>query len=107
MHPVTGGNPESPLLWTAKSAVALDAADHPVSPATVAALLKARAHRLQPNRKRLEGTQHPERDAQFQHVATQTTTWQRAGVPVISVDAQRNLRQQGSPCERGRHAKDW
>lgn len=55
-------------------------------PALVAALLTDRGYHLQANRKRLEGAQHPERDAQFQHIATQTTAWQQVGVPVISVD---------------------
>ena len=93
VHPVTRGDPESALLWTAKSADALaralQAQGHPVSATTVAALLKARGYRLQANRKRLEGTQHPDRDAQFQHIAAQTTAWQQAGVPVISVDAKK------------------
>ena len=93
VQPVTRGDPMSPLLWTAKSAAtlarALQAQGHPVSATTVAALLKERGYHLQANRKRLEGAQHPERDAQFQHIATQTTAWQQAGVPVISVDAKK------------------
>ena len=93
VQPVTHGAPESPLLWTAKSAGAraraLTAAGHPVSPTTVAALLKARGYRRPANRKRREGTPHPDRAAPFQHIATQTTTWQRAGAPVISVAAKK------------------
>ncbi len=93
VQPVTRGDPESALLWTAQSADALaralQAQGHPVSATTVAALLKERGYRLQANRKRLEGTPHPERDAQFQHIAAQTTAWQQAGVPVISVDAKK------------------
>ena len=93
VQPVTRGDPMSPLLWTANSAEALartlQAQEHRVSATTVAALLKERGYRLQANRKRREGTQHPERDAPFQHIATQTTAWQRAGVPVISVDAKK------------------
>jgi transposase len=93
VEPVTRGDPESPLLWTAKSAVKLAAelrdAGHRVGPTTVAALLKERGYRLQANRKRLEGAQHPDRNAQFQHIADRTKAWHAAGVPVISVDAKK------------------
>ncbi len=94
VEPVTRGDPESPLRWTAKSAAALartlQAQGHAVSPTTVETLLKQRGYRLQAARKRLEGAQPPDRDAQVQHIADQTRTWMAAGVPVLSVDAKKN-----------------
>ncbi len=93
VQPGTRGDPESRLLWTAKSAARLAAElraqGHQVGATTVATLLKTRGYRLQATRKRLEGAEHPERDAQFQHIADQTKAWQAAGVPVISVDAKK------------------
>jgi hypothetical protein len=37
----------------------------------------------------LEGAQHPDRNAQFQHIADRTKAWHADGVPVISVDAKK------------------
>lgn len=93
VQPATRGDPESPLQWTAKSAAALartlTAAGHPVGRTAVARLLKERGYRLQAPQKRLEGMQHPERDAQFQYIADHSAAWRAAGVPVISVDAKK------------------
>ena len=110
VQPGTRGDPESRLLGTAKSAARLAAElraqDHQVGATTVATLLKTRGYRLQATRKRLEGAEHPERDAQFQHIADQTKAWQAAGVPVISVDAKKKLRHEAPRNERARHTKD-
>ncbi len=85
VEPVTRGDPMSPLRWTAKSAVALTrelrALGHQVGPTTVTALLKQRGYRLQANRKRLEGAQHPDRDAQFRFIAEHARDWRPAGQP--------------------------
>lgn len=89
----TRGDPESPLLWTARSlrnlVTALAQKGHETSPAMVARLLKDLGYSLQGNRKRLEGAQHPDRNAQFEHI-TETVRQQRdAGQPAISVDAKK------------------
>jgi len=59
------GDPESPLLWTAKSvrmiAGALREKGHRVSHETVAKLLRGLGYSLQANRKTLEGASHPDR----------------------------------------------
>ena len=73
----------------AKLTAALRAAGHGVGATTVGQLLKAQGYRLQANQKRLEGTDHPERDAQFQHIADQATAALQQGLPVISVDAKK------------------
>jgi hypothetical protein len=44
---------------------------------------------LQANRKVLEGTDHPDRDAQFQHIQASVCEYQAAGQPVISVDTKK------------------
>ncbi len=60
IEPTTRGDPESPLRWTCKSttqlADALTQQRHPVSPRTVATLLKGAGYSLQANRKTREGT---------------------------------------------------
>ncbi len=82
--PVVGDGPEGRGL-----ARALQAQSPRVSATTVAPLLKARGDPLPAHRQRREGTQPPDPDAQFPHIATQTRRWQRAGVSVISVDAKK------------------
>jgi len=68
----TMGDPESPLLWTTQSlrslAAHLKAKGHRVGHVTVGALLDAQGYSLQGNRKTLEGSFHPDRDAQFEFI---------------------------------------
>jgi hypothetical protein len=44
---------------------------------------------LQANVKTREGTQHPNRDAQFRYLNRQVKSFRRAGDPVISVDTKK------------------
>jgi len=87
------GDPESPLLWTAKSVRALARAlrekGHRVSHETVAKLLRELGYSLQANRKALEGASHPDRDAQFAHINQTVAQAQAAGQPTISVDTKK------------------
>lgn len=93
VDPVTRGDPESPLRWTCKSttrlAEELTRQDHPVSDRTVATLLKQAGYSLQANRKATEGNQHPDRNAQFEHINTQVIAFHRQRQPVISVDTKK------------------
>lgn len=93
VDPVTRGDPESPLRWTCKSttrlASELTRAGHPVSPRTVGRLLKAAGYSLQGNRKTKEGGDHPDRDAQFEHINDMVRAFQKRGQPVISVDTKK------------------
>jgi len=93
IDPATRGDPESPLRWTCKStyqlAGALNHLGHPVSQRTVYSLLVDLDYSLQANRKTEEGAGHPDRDAQFEYIATQVRRFQRAGQPVVSVDAKK------------------
>jgi len=63
---------------------------HKVSPQTVAVLLKEQGYSLQANRKTREGSsQHPDRNAQFEHINSQAKRFAKRGQPVISVDTKR------------------
>ena len=89
----TRGDPQSPLRWTCKStrnlAEELKRQGHRVSYRTVAALLHDLDYSLQANRKTREGSSHPDRDAQFEHINRQVRAFQRAGQPVVSVDSKK------------------
>jgi hypothetical protein len=93
VDPVTRGDPESPLRWTSKSteklAAELKAMGHPISPKTVGNLLHELDYSLQANKKTTEGKQHPDRNAQFEHINAQAEAFQERGQPVISVDAKK------------------
>jgi len=94
VEPITAGDPDdSPLRWAAKSvrklAAELQAMGHRASHTLVAELLHGLGYTLQANRKSREGTQHPDRDAQFQYLNEQVQAWQKRGEPVISVDTKK------------------
>jgi transposase len=93
VEPTTRGDPQSPLRWTCKSvrrlAVELRAQGHQVSPQLVSELLHAAGYSLQGTRKTREGGQHPDRNAQFEHIAARVRDFQQRGEPVISVDAKK------------------
>ena len=93
VDPVTRGHPESPLRWTCKSTAVLAAEltrqRHPVTDRTVATLLKDAGYSLQANRKTREGSQHPDRNAQFEHIHGQVLAFQKRRQPVISVDTKK------------------
>jgi hypothetical protein len=93
VDPLTRGDPESPLRWTCKStaklAQELTRQNHPVSDRTVASLLKQTGYSLQANRKTREGNQHPERNAQFEHINAQVVAFHKGRQPVISVDTKK------------------
>ena len=90
IDPVTRGDPESPLRWTSKStyhlADALQQKGHTISQRSVHRLLEGLGYSLQSNRKGEEGTDHPDRDGQFQFINRRVRKFQRRGWPVISVD---------------------
>jgi transposase len=93
VDPLTRGDPQSPLRWTCKStrqlARALTERGYTVSHRVVAELLRELGYSLQANAKTLEGTSHPDRNAQFEYLNTQVQTHLAKGQPVISVDAKK------------------
>jgi Rhodopirellula transposase DDE domain len=105
VEPVTLGDPERALLWVSKSmdklADALTALGHPISADTVAKELVKLGYSRQHNRKADEGSRHPDRNAQFEHINSQVLAAQAQGQPVISVDTKKkelvgNYRNAGS-----------
>jgi hypothetical protein len=91
--PLTRGDPQSALRWTCKStshlARALSQQGHPISARAVAQLLHTAGYSLQGNRKTLEGSAHPDRNAQFEHINAKVKRFQQRGQPVISVDTKK------------------
>ena len=90
VEPVTRGDPESPLRWTCKSLRQLEselaAQGYTVSHSSIGGLLKGLGYSLQGNRKTLEGTSHPDRNAQFEYINSRVEEAVSIGQPVISVD---------------------
>ena len=103
LEPATLGDPMRLLVWVSKS--------HRKSQQRCAAWgIKFRRavspttqrlnYRRQVNRKTKEGSHHPDRDAQFEHINKQVMAFQAAGQPVISVEipkrrARRRLQELG------------
>lgn len=93
IEPETRGDPETPVRWTTKSTRNLSdelaALGHTVSAAVVGKILRSEGYSLQGTRKKLEGAQHPDRDAQFRYINAAVTGALAAGQPVISVDTKK------------------
>jgi len=93
VEPATMGDPMRPLLWVAKSraklAAALRSMGHKITASSIPKLLKLLKYRRQVNRKTLEGSHNPDRNAQFEHINTAVIATQAAGQPVISIDTKK------------------
>jgi hypothetical protein len=93
VEPSSRGDPESELRWTCKSvrllSQELERQGHTVSYPVVAELLAEAGYSLQGNRKTKEGSRHPDRNAQFEHINALVHQQQRVGQPVISVDTKK------------------
>lgn len=93
LESTTRGDPESPLRWTCKSVRQLTSElrrmKHPVSHQVVADLLHELDYSLQSNRKTKEGTNHPDRNAQFEHLNGKVKWSLARRQPVISVDTKK------------------
>jgi transposase len=91
----TRGDPESPLLWTCKSlrnlAKELINQGFKVSYHTVWNILEDLGYSLQSNRKLLEGTFHPDRNAQFECINKITKSFIKTIQPVISIDCKKQV----------------
>lgn len=93
ISPTTRGDPMNPLRWTCKStrtlASELRQQGFEVGASTVAELLGELGYSLQGNRKTREGSQHPDRNAQFEHINARVKARKRRGEPAISVDTKK------------------
>ena len=107
------GDPQAPLRWVSRSqrhlVAALRREGFAVSQKLVGGLLRELKYGCQANRKTREGTNHPDRNAQFEHINATVTATIAAGEPAISVDTKkkelvgdfrnggRELRRHGDP----------
>ena len=93
VEPGTRGDPESPLRWTCKSvrrlAEELRRRGHQVSHTLVAELLHQLNYSLQGNRKTREGSSHPDRNAQFEHINVKVEEFLELSQPAVSVDTKK------------------
>jgi Rhodopirellula transposase DDE domain len=93
VEPATIGDPMRALLWVSKShaklAAALREMGHKVADSSIPKLLGLLNYRRQVNRKTLEGSRNPDRNAQFDHINATVTATQAAGQPVISIDTKK------------------
>jgi len=93
LESTTRGDPEAALRWTCKSVRQLTAElqrmKHQVSHQVVADLLHELGYSLQANRKTKEGSGHPDRNAQFEHLNAKVKWSLSRHQPVISVDTKK------------------
>ena len=93
VEPDTRGDPQSSLLWTCKSLTKLSRGlremGHKIGRTLVGELLHKLEYSLQGNRKTLEGSKHPDRDAQFRYINDCVNKALAAGAPAISVDTKK------------------
>jgi hypothetical protein len=93
VEPATMGDPMRPLLWVSKShaklAAALREMGHKIADSSIPKLLGVLEYSRQVNRKTLEGSHNPDRNAQFEHINAAVTATQAAGQPVISIDTKK------------------
>jgi hypothetical protein len=93
LEPATMGDPMRPLRWVSKSheklAAALREMGHKVSSSSIPKLLDELNYCRHVNRKTREGSNHPDRNAQFEYINAKAQAFQDANQPVISVDTKK------------------
>lgn len=119
VEPFSRGDPQSPLRWTCKSVRnltdELNRKGYSISFRTVCDLLNDLEYSLQSNRKTKEGTNHPDRNKQFEYINKLVKKFQKNYLPVISVDTKkkenlgdyknsgREYRPKGNPVKVNKH----
>ena len=93
VYPDSRGDPMSPLRWTSKSTYELSAALEEQGWSASAELVRRLLHQigysLQAPAKQIEGSHHPDRDAQFNYLNDLAADFLADGEPVISVDTKK------------------
>ena len=93
VEPETAGDPMTAKKWVRSSlrhlARCLKEMGKAISPTTVSRLLQRGDYSLQVNVKREAGAPHPDRNCQFEYLASQRAAFLLAGFPVISVDTKK------------------
>ncbi len=91
--PHTKGDPMHPLRWSSKStyklAGELQSSGYDVTSKTVGRLLKEQDYSLQLNRKEKEGSNHEDRDAQFNFINDKVSRFIIAGKAAVSIDTKK------------------
>ena len=119
VEPTERGDPQSPLRWTCKSLSNLQDAllekGIRVGQTKISSVLRSLGYSLQGNRKTREGADHPDRNAQFEHIARRVRAYQCGRRPAVSVDTKkketlgkkanvgREYRPKGQPLEVDTH----
>jgi len=119
VEPTERGDPQSPLRWTCKSLRNLQrelrSQGYRVGTTKVSKILRSLGYSLQANRKTREGSGHPDRNAQFEHIARRVRACRRGERPAVSVDTKkketlgkkanvgREYRPSGQPLEVDTH----
>ena len=93
LEPATMGDPMRPLRWVSKShdklATALRGMGHKASASSIPKLLEQLEYRRHVNRKTRDGSNHADRDAQFEHINATAREFQAIDQPVISIDTKK------------------
>jgi hypothetical protein len=93
VEPHTMGDPERLLIWSSKSVrkvkEALNQRGYKVCHEVVRQIMQSLNYSLQCNKKTKEGGNHPDRDAQFEHINNKAKEFIANGFPVISVDCKK------------------
>ena len=91
LHPK--GDPMSFVQWTSKSLAhlveALAAKGHQIKKSALAEILHDLGFSLRANKKSIEGTSHPDRNLQFEHINRTCKAFEQQGNPIISVDCKK------------------
>ncbi len=87
------GDPMSFVQWTSKSLAhlgePLEAKGHRIRKSALAEILHELGFSLHVNKKSIEGTSHPDRDAQFRYINSTCKEVEQKGHPIISVDCKK------------------
>ena len=93
IEPGKRGDPMSPLRWTIKSTRSLERElrrqGFQDGSTKIGELLSQMGYSLQSNRKTIEGKQHPDRNAQFEFIASRVNRYAKKAEPSISVDTKK------------------
>jgi len=89
----TAGDPQSDKKWSRKDTRSISqemtARGVPLCPNTAAKLLKQEKYSLRVNRKSIAETQHPDRNQQFELIASFRKRFEDAGSPILSMDTKK------------------
>ncbi len=93
MEDDTAGSPMGGLKWSRKSTYTvseeLSSIDIFISPKTTGKLIKDMDYSLRSNRKTIAETQHPDRNQQFEIIASMKKQFVELGQPIIAVDSKK------------------